>query len=100
MAGESEIEFKSAHDLAVFIASLQAECDMFENFAEDVLLMCAMPDVERFVLEGRYEGHIAENAMTALMKSLSRLRKLEAFLIKNHIDIDNVVSEKDDKPKS
>lgn len=90
----------SSYELALLVSGLQSEVDDYKCFAEEVLLMCAMPEVERFALEGRFEGHVADDAMVSLLKLLSRYRTLLSFLRSNHIDVDKIFNEDKDKPRS
>ena len=98
MAKGEKIE--AGHALALMVSSMQMELDLFQDFAEEVLLMCSMPDKERFVMQGKFEGHLAEDALRALMNLLRKYHALTSFLRANHIDVDKLLSGPDDEIKS
>ena len=90
------------HDLTEFadyITGLQAEIDMFNTFARDVLISVLVPDQVRLFVEDDYTGTAAE-AMDALSKHMHNYRKILEFLRINGIDINKITSDTESKDLS
>ena len=80
----------AALELASIIGSMQERIDMLEAFVEDVLLSVADPDRGRLVIEGKYEGHIADVAFDLLGKRMVEYRRMKAALKARGVDMNEL----------
>lgn len=90
------------HELTEFvdyIASLQAEIDMFNSFARDVLISVLVPDQVRLFIEDDYSGSAAE-AMDDFSKHMHKYRKILEFLRINNIDVNKITADTESKDLS
>ena len=88
----------SALELATMVAAMQAQVDLLESFAEDVLLTAAKPDMERYIIQGKYaENDMADSAMEAVASLVSKYRRLAAYLEERGVDIDDIIGDADRK---
>lgn len=88
----------SALELAMMVAAMQAQVDLLESFAEDVLLVAAKPETERYIIQGKYtENDLADSAMEAVASLVSKYRRMAAYLEERGVDIDDIINDADRK---
>ena len=91
-------DYGAAIDLANMVAAMQAQVDLLESFAEDVLLTAAKPDMERYIIQGKYaENDLADSAMEAVASLVSKYRRMAAYLEERGVDIDDIIGDADRK---
>ena len=88
----------SALELAMMVAAMQAQVDLLESFAEDVLLVAAKPENERYIIQGKYTGNdTADSAMEAVASLVSKYRRMAAYLEERGVDVDDIIGDADRK---
>lgn len=83
-------------ELAEYITNMQAEIDMLNDFAKEVLLSILFPEHVRFFFDDDYYGRASE-AMDALSKHMHDYRRILKFLQVNGIDINKILSQTESK---
>lgn len=75
-------------------------CD-YQNFVEDVILACTMPETPRYSLQYDGEDENISSAESALYQRMEEWRKMTAWFRANNIDLDAVLGRdgKDKKKK-
>ena len=96
---ETEIKLTGLSDLVEQIASMQAEIDMLNSFANEVLVSVIMPEHVRFFFEDDYIGRAGE-AIEALSKHMHDYRKILEFLRLNKIDVNQILADNESKTLS
>lgn len=89
-----KVEIVGLDELVFHAIDQEALLSLYERFAEDVILMCVMPEVPRYVMEDeRREDTKIPDGYDALQRLLVRYRKMVSFMRKNGIDVEAVVGE-------
>ena len=99
MKDNTEIKITGLPELVDIVAGMQAELDMLNNFAREVLITVLVPDQVRLFFDDDFDGKAAE-AIDALSRHMLEYRKILEFLRINKIDINQILSDTESKTLS